>query len=243
MFRVIFWTIISAWFRWESWVKFIWAACVSPGYVNLPRQTSEKFLENPFDGGRLYRTGDLGRLLPNGGFEVLGRIDNQVKLKGYRIELEEVSEVIMQHPPVTAAAVIVKDKSHLVAYFTPADCDVDEACPLGRFRKTVVLPDVPVPQDVLDSIEQEWKDRLDVTRCTVFPVTPLQAGMISSTMSNPCSYVFQEAFLIDSGLDADVLRATFIKVVETHDILRTTFVALSSGLFQVVQPSAQDLPI
>ncbi|KAF0690986.1 hypothetical protein As57867_017645, partial [Aphanomyces stellatus] len=59
--------------------------CVSPGYINLPSQTEERFIPDPFVGGSqmMFRTGDLGRILPNGKFEVLGRKDNQVKLKGY----------------------------------------------------------------------------------------------------------------------------------------------------------------
>ncbi|CAK5015728.1 unnamed protein product, partial [Aphanomyces euteiches] len=71
----------------------------------------------------MYRTGDLGRLLPNGRFEILGRFDNQVKLKGYRIELEEVTDAMMQHPQVVSAAAIVKDKTHLVGYYTPSHID------------------------------------------------------------------------------------------------------------------------
>ncbi|KAF0701686.1 hypothetical protein As57867_007852, partial [Aphanomyces stellatus] len=98
---------------------------VTLGYLNLPQETAAKFLPDPFwtqaNGRRMmYRSGDFGRLLPSGDFEILGRQDNQVKLKGYRIELDEVAEAMMQHPNVVAAAAIVKDKSHLVGYFTPA---------------------------------------------------------------------------------------------------------------------------
>ncbi|KAG9398938.1 hypothetical protein AC1031_014020 [Aphanomyces cochlioides] len=106
---------------------YLGGICVSPGYINLPKQTAERFLDDPFvSGGRTFRTGDYGRLLPNGNFEILGRKDNQVKLKGYRIELEEIGEVMMRHPQVTSAAAIVKDKTHLVGYFTPPTVNVDE---------------------------------------------------------------------------------------------------------------------
>ncbi|KAF0715942.1 hypothetical protein As57867_003093, partial [Aphanomyces stellatus] len=71
---------------------YLGGICVSPCYINLPEQTAERFLDNPFAPGQMYRTGDLGRMLPNGDFEILGRKDTQVKLKGYRIELEEVAE-------------------------------------------------------------------------------------------------------------------------------------------------------
>ncbi|RLO09948.1 hypothetical protein DYB28_012161, partial [Aphanomyces astaci] len=96
---------------------------VSPGYINLPLQTIERFVADPFDPAKarkMYRTGDLGRLLSNGRFDILGRMDSQVKVKGYRIELDEVANAMMQHVGVVSAAVIVKDKTHLVGYFTPA---------------------------------------------------------------------------------------------------------------------------
>ncbi|CAK4905524.1 unnamed protein product, partial [Aphanomyces euteiches] len=107
---------------------YLGGICVSPGYINLPEQTAERFLDDPFvsGGGRMFRTGDYVRLLPNGNFEVQGRKDSQVKLKGYRIELEEIGEAMMRHPQVTAAAAIVKDKTHLVGYFTPATVNVDD---------------------------------------------------------------------------------------------------------------------
>ncbi|CAK4508082.1 unnamed protein product [Aphanomyces euteiches] len=213
--------------------------CVSPGYVNLPRQTSEKFLENPYDEGRLYRTGDLGRLLPSGDFEVLGRIDNQVKLKGYRIELEEVSEVIMQHPPVTAAAVIVKDKSHLVAYFTPADCNVDEMRTLVELELPIyMVPSVWVGLDVMpqnvngkidrnalerrdievvvDALETEAEKKVAQIWADVLGVDVSLIGRKSSFFSlggDSISIIKGVAACqnLDSGLDTEVLRAAFIK--------------------------------
>ncbi|KAF0709859.1 hypothetical protein As57867_005714, partial [Aphanomyces stellatus] len=107
---------------------YLGGICVSSGYINLPEQTSERFLPDPFVGGnnRMFRTGDMARLLPNGNFEVLGRQDSQVKLKGYRIELDEVAEAMMEHPGVVAAAAIVKDKTHLVGYFSPAAINVQD---------------------------------------------------------------------------------------------------------------------
>ncbi|KAL2912491.1 hypothetical protein HK105_207980 [Polyrhizophydium stewartii] len=102
---------------------------VSRGYINLPDLTAQHFVPNPFSpepGARMFRTGDLGRLLPDGNFEILGRMDDQVKLKGYRIELDEVAAAMMRHPRVSAAAAVVKDKTHLVGFVVPADVDHDE---------------------------------------------------------------------------------------------------------------------
>ncbi|KAL2911698.1 large subunit of alpha-aminoadipate reductase [Polyrhizophydium stewartii] len=102
---------------------------VSRGYINLPDLTAQRFVPDPFSpepGARMFRTGDLGRLLPDGNFEILGRMDDQVKLKGYRIELDEVAAAMMRHPRVSAAAAVVKDKTHLVGFVVPADVDHDE---------------------------------------------------------------------------------------------------------------------
>nr|KAJ3409473.1 hypothetical protein HK105_003079 [Polyrhizophydium stewartii] len=101
----------------------------SRGYINLPDLTAQRFVPDPFSpepGARMFRTGDLGRLLPDGNFEILGRMDDQVKLKGYRIELDEVAAAMMRHPRVSAAAAVVKDKTHLVGFVVPADVDHDE---------------------------------------------------------------------------------------------------------------------
>ncbi|KAL2914198.1 hypothetical protein HK105_206291 [Polyrhizophydium stewartii] len=102
---------------------------VSRGYINLPDLTAQRFVPDPFSpepSARMFRTGDLGRLLPDGNFEILGRMDDQVKLKGYRIELDEVAAAMMRHPRVSAAAAVVKDKTHLVGFVVPADIDHDE---------------------------------------------------------------------------------------------------------------------
>ncbi len=94
---------------------------VALGYLFNQELSDSRFLPDPFQpGARIYRTGDLGRWLPNGELECLGRLDRQVKLKGYRIELEEIESVLLSHPAVAqcvVAAMKVKDQHQLVAYF------------------------------------------------------------------------------------------------------------------------------
>jgi len=96
------------------------------GYVGRPATSAERFVPDPFaaePGARLYRTGDLGRLRSGGELEFLGRIDHQVKLRGYRIELEEIEAVLEGHPAVAEAVVVVaRDEAGegvLVAYAVP----------------------------------------------------------------------------------------------------------------------------
>ncbi len=79
------------------------------GYLNRPELTAEKFISNPFSrepGVRLYRTGDLARYLPDGNLEFLGRGDQQVKIRGVRVELGEVEAVLVQHAAVQEAVVL-----------------------------------------------------------------------------------------------------------------------------------------
>jgi aspartate racemase len=99
---------------------------VAPGYFNRPDLTSEKFIPNPFSsesGAYLYRSGDLGRYLSDGNIELIGRLDNQTKIRGLRIELTEIETILGQYPGVQKTVVITKEDvpgdKHLVAYLVP----------------------------------------------------------------------------------------------------------------------------
>ncbi|MFI5925868.1 non-ribosomal peptide synthetase [Micromonospora sp. NPDC051543] len=83
-------------------------AGVALGYLNRHELTARRFLPDPLRGGVAYRSGDLGRFLPDGGLEHLGRLDNQVKVRGHRIELDEIRAVLQRHPRVGASAVVVR---------------------------------------------------------------------------------------------------------------------------------------
>ncbi len=98
---------------------------VAKGYLNREELTKDKFISSPFkEGERLYKTGDLAKWLPNGTIEFVGRKDNQVKIRGNRIELGEVEKSIQKSDLVQKAVVLVKKNMNnipqLVAYVVPA---------------------------------------------------------------------------------------------------------------------------
>ncbi|KAJ1660298.1 Nonribosomal peptide synthetase [Dispira simplex] len=95
---------------------FIGGVGVSHGYINRSDLNESRFLPNPFAAGRLYRTGDYGRWLPNGELECLGRTDDQVKLRGFRVELGEVRGALLQQSGIRDAFVMVVNKKLLVGF-------------------------------------------------------------------------------------------------------------------------------
>jgi amino acid adenylation domain-containing protein len=93
------------------------------GYLHHPALTAEKFIPNLFShepGARLYKTGDLARYLADGAIEFIGRLDHQIKLRGFRVEPGEIEAVLGQHPGVREALVMARDRApegkQLVAY-------------------------------------------------------------------------------------------------------------------------------
>ncbi|MFH8974333.1 amino acid adenylation domain-containing protein [Streptomyces sp. NPDC017890] len=96
------------------------------GYVNAPGLTASRFVANPFadDGSRLYRTGDLARYAPDGSLDFLGRADNQIKIRGMRLEIEDVEAGLAEHTGVRHTCVVAKKNAaggtYLVGYVIPS---------------------------------------------------------------------------------------------------------------------------
>jgi amino acid adenylation domain-containing protein len=138
---------------------FLGGICVGAGYLNRPELTAERFIPDPFSikpGAQLYRTGDLARALPNGEIDLLGRADNQVKLRGYRIELEEVEAVLDSHPSISKSVAKVvsmgEDNQCLVAYVVAKDKNkCDEADWLQHAVQTLPWYMVPASFMVVES--------------------------------------------------------------------------------------------
>ena len=119
------------------------------GYLAQPARTAERFVADPYGppGARLFRTGDLARLRHDGALEYAGRVDDQVKLRGQRIEPGEVAAVLERHPAVRHAEVVLR-ADRLVGYVVPAPGEDADPAAL-RKHAAVHLPDVMVPSHVV----------------------------------------------------------------------------------------------
>ena len=95
---------------------------VGKGYLNNPELTNQKYIPCPFVQGQLmYNTGDIVKWMPDGNLMFVGRNDGQIKIKGHRVELNEINNAILSYPTITKSVVIVKEENEnkfLVAYFT-----------------------------------------------------------------------------------------------------------------------------
>lgn len=103
---------------------YVGGAGVARGYLNKETLTEQKFVRNPYDlEERLYRSGDLARILPSGDIQYMGRIDHQVQLRGFRVELAEIESHLSAHEYITENVVLAKEKEEdkcLVAYIVSA---------------------------------------------------------------------------------------------------------------------------
>ncbi len=96
---------------------YIGGVGVARGYLYRDQLTTERFIANPFRSGeRLFKTGDLGRYLPDGNIEFLGRMDRQIKLRGYRVELGEIETQLRQYESIEDVVVILNKDNYLVAF-------------------------------------------------------------------------------------------------------------------------------
>lgn len=142
---------------------------VARGYRNRPALTAERFVPDPFtrgNGSRLYRTGDLVRVLPNGEIEFLGRVDEQIKIRGFRVEPNEIIAALNSCPGVQNSTVLVREEQggekRIIAYVVPGADGVLSATAL-RQRLSTLLPDYMWPSAFveLDSIPATVNGKVD----------------------------------------------------------------------------------
>ncbi len=209
---------------------------VSRGYLGRPDLTAERFVPDPQgDGERLYDTGDLARRLPDGTLELLGRADQQVKVRGVRIEPGEVEAALLRHPQVRAAAVGADESGERLTAWIVSDADLAPAA-LRDFLRAI-LPETMVPSQLvrLDALPLTATGKLDRR---ALPAPGATAGITASATA-PAS----AAAGLLAGLWADVLGvgqvgpdADFFDL-GGHSLLATRLVSRVRAAFGV------DLPV
>jgi Acyl-CoA synthetases (AMP-forming)/AMP-acid ligases II len=157
---------------------------VARGYHRQPALTAERFVVNPFGDGRLYRTGDLTRCLPTGEVQILGRLDQQIKLRGFRIEPGEIEMTLTRKLGLAAAVVALRQDGpsgpQLVAYYVEHP-GRDETSAALRTRLGAVLPDYMVPVawmrlDRLPLLPNGKLDRASLPRPEALATMPAGSG-------------------------------------------------------------------
>ncbi len=136
------------------------------GYLNNPALTAEKFIPNPFSnepGARLYRSGDRARYLADGELEYIGRVDKQIKIRGYRVETGEVETALMSHPNIKNVVVnFISSSNSLAAYLEVLNKENHNVLELKNFL-TEKLPAYTLPNffHVLDQIPLTINNKID----------------------------------------------------------------------------------
>ena len=165
--------------------------CVSLGYLNDPATSAAKFIADPFGGrpgGRLYRTGDICRMSADGTIDFLGRADDQVKVRGYRVELQGVAALLRQLPGV-ADAVVLPRKNRLGGVEPEAFLAGDQRYSPAEFRRQVasLMPDYMQPS-VLHWVERiPWTATGKVDRNALLRLADVQqaAQPVASPTADP----------------------------------------------------------
>jgi len=168
---------------------YVGGAGVADGYLNQDALTAERFLPDAFAPGTVYRSGDCGRLRPDGQLEHLGRIDNQVKIRGHRIELDEIRAVLLEAPGVSAAAVIVREgrpgdsaTARLDAYVA---CRGNETAEIRAWAASL-LPDYMMPSSVTAMAELpiDGNGKVDLRRLPLPSTSPAKTASSTSSAAN-----------------------------------------------------------
>jgi amino acid adenylation domain-containing protein len=220
------------------------AGPLARGYLGRPDATAERFVPDPFSGrpgGRLYRTGDRARRRPDGDLEFLGRLDEQVKVRGIRIEPGEIEAALTAYPDVREAAVVAIDgpegDKRLAAYVVPAQADSAGLPAALRAFLRERLPESMVPSAwrVLPSLPLNAHGKVDRKA--------LPSPAFDSEGSEESAFATPESELV-AGLFAEVLGRERVGTDDSffdlggHSLLATQIVSRVRALFGVELPLA-----
>lgn len=170
---------------------YVGGICVGRGYRNAPELTAKSFSESPFElGDQLYQTGDLARWTPDGEIVLAGRSDHQVKLRGLRVEPQEVAECLSRHPQVRQSAACVQQHSGqdvLLAFYT-ADAPIPEeelrdlcACYLPHYMiPSAIMHLDEIPLSPNGKVNEALLPHPDLTACAQMePQTQFQQKLLT----------------------------------------------------------------
>ncbi|MBE8999505.1 amino acid adenylation domain-containing protein [Nostoc sp. LEGE 12447] len=239
----------------ELWIGGVQLA---KGYLKDPQRTADAFRLNPFShvpGEYLYKTGDLAMELPDGSFEYHGRIDHQIKIRGFRVELGEIESVLNSHPAINEAAVLAVDyengQKRLIACLAGSQVDNQQIKEFLAQR----LPDYMIPHrwEWLASLPKTHNGKLDrkailaaITqeKPTVsqqyLPLGPAQRWLVKY-FEAPYQWNGYTRFLFHQPLDAEIFNQALNIVLETHPALRTVFVQRDQQWWQQLISPEQKL--
>ncbi|HEY0019275.1 MAG TPA: amino acid adenylation domain-containing protein [Longimicrobium sp.] len=224
----------------EIWMR---SPHLAAGYLNDPALAAERFLVNPWTGDprdRLYRTGDLGRYRPDGEVEPLGRADQQVKVRGFRVELGEVESALAAHPAVREAAVLARDAAggdrRLVAWWVSASETAEVDGPALRAHLRALLPEFMIPAAYvrLERLPLTQNGKLD-RRALPEPEPAAADGAVPTAPRTPAEELV-------AGLWAEVLRTERVGIHDDffalggHSLLATRLLARVQDAFGVALP-------
>jgi len=214
---------------------FIAGEGVKRGYLNRPELTAEKFIPDTIHGGssdRMYRTGDLARYRFNGDIEFLGRIDNQVKILGFRIEPEEIEAILGQHPGVRAIAVVAREdvpgEKKLIAYVVPREQPVTAAELRGYAQNRLPAHMVPSAFVIVDALLYTPNRKVDKKALAALALPTVGSAppeITGAGLEMMIAGIFKEALGIDEvGVQDNFfdLGANSLVVAEVAVALRNT---------------------
>ena len=206
----------------------ICGAGVGRGYVNLPDKTREAFFH--MKGLKAYRSGDLARWTENGEIDFLGRLDNQVKLRGLRVELDEIENAINAYEGVRMSKVIVRNngsEDYLAGYFT-ADRPIDVSDLTARLRETLTAYMVPGALMQLDEMPLTPNGKIDKKRLPDVKYAAAQRDYAAP--SGPLEEEFCEQFARILGLERVGADDDFFEIGGTSlSATRIAMYALNKG--------------
>lgn len=186
----------------SSGEMFVSGRGLARGYLRSPGQTAARFLPDPFasDGERMYRTGDLGCWRPDGMLDFLGRVDEQIKIRGHRVEPAEIERVLRQDPTIAQARVVLcQDGGHprLIGYLVPVPY---ARIGIAAVRRLIAaqLPSYMAPAGyvVLDELPLNTSGKLD--RAALPPPTPPRepTGVPSTPQEEMLCRLFAETLAV-----------------------------------------------